>query len=359
MGRGFTVRLRYVHEFRDRHGTVRRYFRRPGWPQVALPGAPGSDEFMETYNAALAGHRVERKPIGEGRSLPGSVSAALAGYYCDASFTALSPITRKARRAILERFRAEHGEKRVALLRSDHIAKLISGRTPFVARDWLKALRGLMKFAAAIGLRPDDPTADIKPLKVRGGSIHTWSEDEIAIFEHHHAIGKPARLAMALMLFSAARKGDAVRLGPQHVRTGRLVYRQQKTGRALEIPIHAELARIFAATPSGHLTFLATAQGAPYTPTGFGNLFRRWCLEAGLPQCSPHGLRKACARRLAEAGCSAHEIASITGHKTLAEVQRYAAAADQARMADAAMGRIGNAGLATPPKGLPKLETSR
>src|SRR5256885_9857141 len=114
MGRDMTkIRLKHIHEFRDRHGKVRRYFRRAGWPRVALPGAPGSAEFMEAYQVALAGHEIERKPIGAGRSAAGSVSAAIAGYYCDASFLALSPLTRRARRSILERFRAEHGDKRI------------------------------------------------------------------------------------------------------------------------------------------------------------------------------------------------------------------------------------------------------
>jgi hypothetical protein len=43
--------------------------------------------------------------------------------------------------------------------------------------------------------------------------------------------------------------------------------------------------------------------------------------------------------RLAEAGCTAHEIAAITGHATLSEVQRYTKAVDQARMARAATAR--------------------
>lgn len=53
-----------------------------------------------------------------------------------------------------------------------------------------------------------------------------------------------------------------------------------------------------------------------------------------------HGLRKACARRLADAGATAHEIASITGHKTLAEVQRYTAAANRKTLADSAAEKL-------------------
>ncbi|MEH2611300.1 hypothetical protein V1293_003589 [Bradyrhizobium sp. AZCC 1693] len=62
--------------------------------------------------------------------------------------------------------------------------------------------------------------------------------------------------------------------------------------------------------------------------------------EAGLPERrKAHGLRKAAARRLAEAGCSASEIAAITGHKTLAEVERYTRAADQERLTRQAIQR--------------------
>jgi integrase len=63
--------------------------------------------------------------------------------------------------------------------------------------------------------------------------------------------------------------------------------------------------------------------------------------DAKLPEhCVTHGLRKAAARRLAEANCSTKEIASVTGHKTLAEVVRYTKEADQKRLAKAAMARV-------------------
>jgi integrase len=332
------ARLKYIHEYRDQHGTLKRYFRRPGAAKIRLPGEPGSTEFLIAYNAALAGYKVAPKPLpGESRLSPGSVASAVAEYYQDSAFLGLAAGTRKMRRAILERFREQHGTKRIGMMRPEDVAKMLGKMRPFAARNWLKTLRGLMAFAAATGLRSDDPTERYKPVKAKAGTIHTWTEDEIEIFERHHAVGTRARLAMALMLYTAARRGDAVLLGPQHIREGRIHYRQQKTRRALAIPIHSVLAEIIGSTPTQHLTFLVTAHNKPFTAAGFGNWFREVCREAGLSHCSAHGLRKAQARRLAEAGCSAHEIASITGHLTLAEVQRYADAADQSRMADAAI----------------------
>src|SRR5215510_15314369 len=87
-------------------------------------------------------------------------------------------------------------------------------------------------------------------------------------------------------------------------------------------------------------TFLLTDQGKSYTAAGFGNWFRDQCRAAGLHGCSAHGLRKAAARRLAEAGCTAHEIAAITGHASLREIARYTKAVDQKKLAAAAIEKV-------------------
>lgn len=108
----------------------------------------------------------------------------------------------------------------------------------------------------------------------------------------------------------------------------------------LLIPIIPALAHALEAVPRSNLTFLVTERGAPFTTAGFGNWFRDRCDEAGLPQCSAHGLRKLAATRLAEAGCSEREIMAITGHKSLSEVSRYTKAAEQSRLAEQAMHRM-------------------
>ena len=146
---------------------------------------------------------------------------------------------------------------------------------------------------------------------------------------------------MMILLYTACRREDVVRLGPQHVRGGRLRYRQAKNEHRnpvdLDIPVHPDLEAVIEATASGHLTFLTTEYRRPFSPAGFGNRFRDWCNEAGLPHCSAHGLRKAAAARLAERGATAHEIMAITGHRSLEEVERYTRAARQGGLADAAM----------------------
>jgi integrase len=130
-------------------------------------------------------------------------------------------------------------------------------------------------------------------------------------------------------------------MGRQHLRNGAVDVRQRKTGTALSIPIHPHLQVVIDATPSDHLTFLVTAGGKPFTGEGFGNWFRKACADAGLPKgCSAHGLRKAACRRLAEAGCTVHQIAAISGHASLKEVARYTREVDQAAMAKSAIKAI-------------------
>jgi len=95
-----------------------------------------------------------------------------------------------------------------------------------------------------------------------------------------------------------------------------------------------------ASTPSGHLTFLVTEFERTFTSAGFGNWFRDQCDKANLHHCSAHGLRKATAAALAEAGASTHEIAAVTGHMSLEEVERYTRAVRKKKLADAAMAKL-------------------
>ena len=335
-----SIDLKHVHQFRDRHGKRRTYVRVPGQKAVPLPGIPGSVEFMDAYQQAIAA--ATPRIIGASRTVSGTLDATIVDYYQDNAFLALGESTRHTRKVILEHLRRDHGSKRLRTLQRAHVAAIVGQKPPFAARNWLKVMRGLMAFAVNAGLRPDDPTQGVRLPKAKAGEIHTWDESEIAQFEATHPVGSKARLAMALLLYSGQRRGDIVRMGRQHIRDGVLTIRQEKTGNLVEIPVHPALTTIIAQTPiAGQLTFLVSVTGAAFSSASFGNVFRDWCDEAELPKrCSSHGLRKAACRRLAEAGCSEHEIASISGHESLAEVRRYTRAASRAKLAKSAMATV-------------------
>ena len=234
--------LRYVNAYRDRHGKLRHVFRRRGFKKVPLPGLPGSEGFMAAYQAALAG--VENKlEIGAGRTKPGTVNAAVVGCYTSLAYRSLAPSTQHKRRLILEKFREAYGESRIATMPRDFIIKMLGKRRPFAARNSLKTLRGLLEFAVAEGFRTDNPAQGLKLPKIRSAGIHSWSEQEIEQFERQFCPGTRERLALALLLGTAQRCSDVVRMGKQHIRGGMISVKQEKTGTSLEIPIGAELGR--------------------------------------------------------------------------------------------------------------------
>ena len=244
------------------------------------------------------------------------------------------------RRGILERFRAAYSERPFARLPAEWIEGLLDSKPPHAARSWLVTLRSLCQFALKRRYLRTDPTANIKQRSIKGDGFHTWTEEEIAKFEARHPVGTKPRLAFALLLYTAQRRSDVVRMGRQHIRDGVLTMKQQKTGVELPIPVHPHLQAVLDATPSQHLTFLITATGKPYGGNAFTEQFRNWCDASGLSQrCKPHGLRKAACRRLAEAGCSGNEIMAISGHATMKELVRYTKAADRALLARNAMAK--------------------
>jgi hypothetical protein len=124
-----TIKLPYVNAFMNRkrkNARVRYYFRRRGEKAIPLPGRPGSDEFLAAYAMALAAV-PDQTPIGASRTLPGTINALVIDYYRSTQWNNdLKPETRKTRRPIIERFRAQHGDKRVAFLRREHIEKMLA-----------------------------------------------------------------------------------------------------------------------------------------------------------------------------------------------------------------------------------------
>jgi integrase len=341
-----TIRLKYVHAFVDRHGRPRHYFRRHG-KRVPLPGLPGSTEFQEAYGKALAGGDAKCHGavtnVGASRTAPGTVDAVVVGYLASAAFHKLAPSSQCDTRRILDEMRRDHGGKRIAALERKHVVNMLDAKaaTPAAARNFLRCLRAVVRHAIDVGERGDDPTAGVRVQGPKSGGHPTWTEDDIHTFEAAHPVGTKPRLALELLLGTALRCSDVVRVGRGHVRDGCICgITQQKTKAALPpIPITAALAEAINAAPHDHITFLVDDRGASFTAKSFSEWFRRICKRTGLKGLTPHGLRKAACRRLAEHGCSANEIAAISGHASLNEVARYTKAADQARMARNAIAR--------------------
>lgn len=341
-----TIDLKYVQRFRDRHGKLRHYARAPGCKRVALPGLPGSREFMEAYAEAI------RTPRSFGTApARGSLSAVLAAFYLSPDWIDLNPATQKTYRNLLERVRAQLGDKPAAAFDEARVRAILDrfADRPSARHNMRKALRKAFSFAVARKMMRRDPTDDVKSAPPKTEGFKAWTDDDIAKFEEHWPTGSRPRLALALLLYTGQRRSDVVRFGWPMVWNKAIRFQQVKIGvgaPVMSIPLHPTLKAELAHWPDGE-TFLRTEPGHAFTAPGFTNWFRKQAKAAGLSGLTAHGLRKAAARRLAEAGCTAHEIMAITGHASLKELERYTRTVSQAKTAEVAMGKIANSGSQT------------
>jgi site-specific recombinase XerD len=337
------LRLKHVDRFVDRTGKVRHYFRRPKGPRIPLPGLPGSPEFMAAYQAAYEGH-TPSKSSKAGKAGPGTFQALVDDYFTNAGFLRLRASTSANRvyalHALLRDFRL--GPNLVKGLTRQHVKAMFAKRAASshgAANATLLTLRMLMRYAVEEGWRTDDPTAKLERFAV--GTHHTWTDEEIAAYEARWPLGTRERTAFALLLYTGQRTSDVAAMSRGDIVEGRKIRAAQlKTGAKLVIPVHPELkATLERWTFFKAIVYAPT--GEPLSARGLGALMAKAIDEAGLPsRCVPHGLRKAAARRLAEAGCTTKQIAAITGHRTLSEVQRYTEAAEQEGLAEAAIVKL-------------------
>lgn len=335
----------YASEYLDRHGKPRIRFRKTGLPVCYPKAKPGTAEFTQEYHAWL---NSERPPVVSPNIEPHSFDDLISRYYASKTWKQVTnPRTQRVYRGEIERFRKVYGSRQVSGMTAARLSKLMGNMadTPSAANNLKKRLSQLFDFAILLGWQKDNPAKAVKPFTIKGDGIRAWDESDIAQFEAAYPVGTKEHLAFALLLYTAQRRSDAVRMGPQHTRGGEIRVKQLKTKKEIWIPIHPKLQEAIDACPSGHLSFLVSEHGKPFSRDYFGNWFRKVCDGAGLPECSAHGLRKAASRRMAELGLSNQQIKAITGHSSDAEVARYTKSASQVALARSAMSVLANSPL--------------
>lgn len=349
------AKLKYLKFDVDRHGNQRVYVRREGAPKIRLHATPGTPEFLAEYYVALQGEKLtspsarvpgQRVELGTLRWLVGE-------YTRSSHFRSLSPDHQRARKGTLfgccdEPFRPGEpdlmGECPLSEFGAAHVRVLrdLKAGLPGAANNRIRGLSAMFEWALAeeVAGVTTNPCRDVKSVRTAGKGFHTWTMDEVRQYEVRHPVGSMARLALALMLLTGARRGDVVGFGRQHIgKDGWLHYRPSKTakssGKMVDIPVLPALRAIIDATPCGDLTFLVTGETRgrkPFSKNGFGAWFRARCDEAGLPHCTAHGLRKAGATIAANNGATPHQLMAIFGWTTLEQAELYTREVDRKRL---------------------------
>lgn len=335
---------KYVVRDRDRHGRWRYYLRRPGHPKIRLRAKPGSSEFDQEYQAAILTSAAARPDEGDPHTLRWLVKR----YVKSAEFQRLSESTQRVRELILEHVIEEASSPGSAVLfgecpltrMSPKLVRVLRDRKakfPHAANNRVKIVRRMFRWGVENELLESNPAVDVAALHAPSTGHHTWIEEEIALFEARWPIGSKERLAFALLRYLGIRRSDVVRLGRQHLRDGVLRFTTKKGARrnavSLELPMPVQLCAIIEQSTTGDLAFLVTDHGLAFTAAGFGGWFRERCDDAELPHCSAHGLRKAAATALADAGATPHQLMAWFGWKSIKEAERYTRAANQKKLA--------------------------
>jgi integrase len=320
------INLPYLCSDYDRHGNRRLYVRRGG-RKIRIRAKTSDPEFRSAYDEAIVALDVPAVDRRRTYHL-GSLGWLAAEYFASPEFKSLDPVSQLRRRAIIEECLQETRKPGspdlirdcpVALLTSQHVIMLRDYKAkqglPAAANNRKKWLSSMFGWAVEHGYMKSNPARDARRVRYASEGWHTWTVDEVRQYEARHPIGTKARLALALLLYLGARRGDVVTLGKQHRKDGWIRFVPRKTRyrrqRISEKPILPELKKVIDASPCGDMTFLVTHAGEPFTAAGFGNWFRDRCNEAGLSHCSAHGLRKAGATIAAENGATDRELMAL------------------------------------------------
>lgn len=232
------------------------------------------------------------------------------------------------------------GRYRISELRRANVIGIrneIFADKPGAANGFVGTVRALFGWAIQNDRTEYNPGTNIKPLA--GGHLPAWTQAmaDRAIAE----LPDHLRRVVLLALYTGQRRGDLVRMAWSNYDGQRIRLTQGKTRTSLAIPVHPVLKAAIDGWDRQAVTILVNARGRPWRADSMSAGLRYALDVLGFPaDANIHGVRKLAATNLAEAGCSAHEIASITGHRSLKMVSLYTASADQERMATAAIVRL-------------------
>jgi integrase len=333
----------YLHRHVTRHGKVVWYVQKPGSRHVRIRPEFGTPEFAAAYEAAIAGAHPTRPNAAPGN---GTLAWLIARYRETSAWVALSAATRRQRENIFKQVIERSGAKPYSTVTQGSI---LAGRerrkdTPAQARNFLDAMRGLFAWAVKAQMVRINPVVGVEnPPRKKGDGFRPWTEDDVTRYEARWLRGTRQRVWLDVLLYTGLRRGDAVRLGRQHVRDGIARLKTEKSDHTIQVtlPILPALATTLAAGPCGQLTFIAGANGKPFTKESFGNEFRVACAAAGVPG-SAHGVRKLAATRAANNGATVAQLEALFGWTGGTMASLYTRSADRERLAIEAVAKLAN-----------------
>ncbi|MCB5410466.1 site-specific integrase [Pseudogemmobacter faecipullorum] len=322
--------------------------------RIAIPVGPGDVDFVHHYHAGRAGETwvgTDVRPVLVVKSIDWLVHSYLDHLQRLVAARLASPLTLKQRRSMLLRFtdhvddvQGRYGELTLDLpnaafvrIRDAWIA------TPGAADNLMKACSAMYEWAVDRGDLAANPVKGIGKISVNRGGATPWTSGDLIRFKAAHPRGTTAHLWLTLQMFTACRIGDAITLGRDHeVQRAGETWLEWQPGKKGSAPVSLPmLPPLYTATRAAKIvgpTYLLTSYGKAFSsPESLRNRISKWCATAGIEGKSSHGVRKAVAELLAEAGCTQHQIMAIMAHTQAKTSEIYTKGAERRAMSGHAM----------------------
>jgi integrase len=327
----------YLLRERTRHGQVSWYVRIEKGPRVRIKAETGTPEFRAEYDAAVSALEKGEKPevATPGMPVSGTVAWLWEKYRKSSVWASLAKATRRQRENIMAGVLKEGGGAPLSVVNRKMI---IDGRerrrdTPSQANNYLNTMRHLFAWAVDDEVLKVDPTEGVKNVKrPKTDGFPDWTEEDCAKFEAMYPLGTRERVAYSVFLYAGLRRGDAAALCRQHIRKGVISLKTEKTDTPLTVPVHPELVKAINACPPKGLFIIETAHGRGWVKESLGNWMHDLARAAGIDK-SAHGLRKAAAARVAEAGASEAQLMALFGWTDPAMARLYTKKANARKLA--------------------------
>ncbi len=299
------VKLKGIHTVRQA-GRLYRYAWRGG---PRLKAEPGTAAFIAEYHEAVRAHRAP--PPDQFRSL-------IALYKDSSEFRGTAEKTRRDYLRYIRDIENRFGDMPLVVLDDPRIRQDFKAwrdgmaDRPRTADLAWSVLARILSVAFDRGLIASNPCRAGGRLYRSERRDSLWTEPMIA-----KALSSfPEHLRWPLMfgLWTGQRQGDLLRLPWSAYEGDRITLRQDKRGARVPLPVSAILRAEIARIPRIGPLILTNSLGRPWTSDGFRSSWRDACQAAEITGVTFHDLRGSAVTRLGEAGCTAPEIASITGH---------------------------------------------
>jgi integrase len=329
-----SIRLKYLHSFRDRFGRAHYYFRYRGnrWP---LPG-PHEEGFVTAYDALLT--QMKANPLALKNNVAfmrGSLGWVIERFLISPAYETRAEATRRNYRRVLDVLKQRYGAGLIKDLQPRHVKTMrnemrdaFTATTADLALSIVSTLWDFADEQLSLDLPGADPTYGIKRVHVEHSEHEPWPQELIAKFI---AASSP-RLAFAvrLALGTGLRRSDLVKLRWEDLKGDHFQVCQQKTGEPVMVGLPKELLAELETMPRVADTVIVGDLGKPITAASLSRMVRLKLRDLGVTGYSIHGLRKNAGVAIAEAGGTECEIMARLGHKTPQMAAHYTKRASQA-----------------------------